>query len=42
MFNGFLSSPKNNVFSIHQSNSSSVKPFHAYTEIPAAAIAAAA
>ncbi len=42
MFNGFLSSPKNNVCSIHQSNSSSFNPFQAYTETPAAAIAAAA
>jgi len=42
MFNGFLSSPKNKVCSIHQSNSSSVRPFQAYTGIPAAAIAAAA
>src|SRR5690606_7717733 len=39
---GLRSSPKNSVCSIHQSNSSSVHPFHAYTLIPAAAIAAAA
>ena len=42
IFNGFLSSPKNKVCSIHQSNSSSFIPFHAYTGVPVAAIAAAA
>ena len=42
MFNGLRSSPKNKVCSIHQSNSSSVICFQAYTDVPAAAIAAAA
>src|SRR5690606_40521826 len=39
---GCLSSPKNRVCSMHQSNSSSFKPFQAYTLMPAAAMAAAA
>src|SRR5690606_35956236 len=42
ILSGFLASPKNKVCSIHQSNSSSFKPFQAYTLIPAAATAAAA
>ena len=42
IFNGLRSSPKKSVCSIHQSNSSSVIPFQAYTGIPASAIAAAA
>src|SRR5690606_6615257 len=42
IFNGLRSSPKNKVCSMHQSNSCSFIPCHAYTGIPAAAIAAAA
>ena len=42
IFNGFPSLNANKVCSMHQSNSSSVIPFHAYTGTPVAAIAAAA
>src|SRR5690606_38984941 len=42
ILSGCRDSPKNNVCSMHQLNSSSVIPFHAYTGMPLAAMAAAA